>query len=185
MSAAEFTPEEMMIIAASRELASDDVCFVAQLDRFGNINTTVIGPYGKPKVRLPGGGGAPEIATQCRKVFIVMRQSRRSFAERIDFFTSFGFGGGGNDRERLGIATSGPVLLATDLAIWRPDPVTREFTVNSLHPGVSREQVQETVAWEVKYADEVFETPKPTNEEVRTLRDFRERTKLAHSRGRA
>lgn len=259
MTVAAVTPEEMMIISASRELASDDVCFVgigapsaacnlarlthapgitliyesgtigtapdvlplsigdgelcdtalttvsvsemfrywlqggritvgflgaAQLDRFGNINTTVIGPYEKPKVRLPGGGGAPEIATQCRKVFIVMKQSRRSFAKRIDFFTSFGFGGGGDDRRKLGIATSGPVLLATDLAIWRPDPVTCEFTVSSLHPGVSRKQMQETVAWEVKYVDEVSETPEPTIEEVQTLRDLRERTKAAHSKGR-
>ena len=260
MTVAAVSPDEMMIISASRELTGDDVCFVgigapsaacnlarlthapgitliyesgtigtapdvlplsigdgelcdtalttvsvpemfrywlqggritvgflgaAQLDRFGNINTTVIGSYGKPKVRLPGGGGAPEIATQCRKVFIVMKQSRRSFAERIDFFTSFGFGSGGDDRRKLGVATSGPVLLATDLAIWRPDPATNEFTVFSLHPGVTREQMQETVAWEVRYADEVCETPEPTIEEVQTLRELRERTKAAHSRGRS
>ena len=197
MNSMQYTPDEMMIVAASRELMNDDVCFVgigapsaacnlarlthapditliyesgtigaapevlplsigdgelcesalstvpvtemfrywlqggritvgflgaAQLDRFGNINTTVIGPYETPKVRLPGGGGAPEIATQCEKIFMVMKQSQRSFTSKIDFFTSFGFGSGGNDRESLGVKT-----LGAGLAGYRPCHLATRF----------------------------------------------------------
>ena len=121
----------------------------AQLDKFGNINTTVIGDYAHPKTRLPGGGGAPEIATSCGEIYITMTQSKRGMVEKIDFFTSFGHGDGGDHRKRLGIDTKGPTLLITDLAIWKPDPETKEFTVVSLHPGVTREQVQETCGWPV------------------------------------
>src|SRR6476619_5257319 len=87
----------------------------AQIDRFANINSSVIGPYARPKVRLPGGGGAPEIASQCRQTYVVMPQSRRSVVERVDFITSFGYGTGGDDRQRRGIATLGPTLVVTDL----------------------------------------------------------------------
>ena len=152
----------------------------AQLDRFGNINTTVIGDYDEPKVRLPGGGGAPEIATSSQEIYITMKQSRRGMVDKIDFFTSFGHGEGGDERERLGIDTKGPTLLITDLAIWKPDPVTREFTVVSLHPGTAAEQVQETCGWPVKFAETLEETPAPTAEELSTLRDLRARSKAAH-----
>ena len=154
----------------------------AQLDRFGNINTTVIGDYEHPKTRLPGGGGAPEIATSSREVYITMVQSRRGMVDKIDFFTSFGHGEGGDHRERLGITTKGPTLLITDLAIWKPDPVTREFTVVSLHPGVTRDQVQETCGWPVKFADRIEETPPPSERELSTLRDLKARTDAAHKR---
>ncbi len=150
------------------------------LDKFGNINTTVIGDYAHPKTRLPGGGGAPEIATSSRQVYITMAQSKRGMVEKIDFFTSFGHGDGGDHRKRLGIDTAGPTLLITDLAIWKPDPVTKEFTVVSLHPGVSREQVQETCGWTVKFAEALDETPAPTELELKTLRDLQARTKAAH-----
>lgn len=152
----------------------------AQLDRFGNINTTVIGDYNKPKVRLPGGGGAPEIATSCQEVFITMKQSTRGMVEKIDFYTSFGHGEGGDHRQRLGITTLGPTLLVTDLAVWRPDAVTKEFTVVSLHPGVTLEQVQETCGWKVRFADNLEETPPPTELELKTLRDLQARTEKAH-----
>jgi len=152
----------------------------AQLDRFGNINTTVIGDYEHPKTRLPGGGGAPEIASSCGEIFITMKQSKRGLVEKIDFFTSFGHGTGGDDREKLGITTKGPTLLITDLAIWKPDPVTKEFTVVSLHKGVTRDQVQETCGWTVKFADTLEETPEPTEEELKTLRDLKARTAAAH-----
>src|SRR5262249_14496396 len=92
----------------------------AQIDRFANLNTTVVGPYGKPKVRLPGGGGAPEIAIYCEEIFIVMSQSRRSFVNRLDFVTSIGHGEGGNHRARLGVKTQGPTKLVTDLCIFEP-----------------------------------------------------------------
>ncbi|MEX0628092.1 MAG: CoA-transferase subunit beta [Cucumibacter sp.] len=252
----DFTPTEMMTIAAARALSNDDVCFVgigapsaacnvarlthapditliyesgtigttpdvlplsigdgelcetalstvsvpemfrywlmggrisigflgaAQLDKFGNINTTVIGDYHHPKVRLPGGGGAPEIATSCGEIYITLKQATRSMVERIDFFTSFGHGEGGNHRQRLGIATKGPTLLITDLAIWKPDPVTKEFTVVSLHKGVSREMVQESCGWKVRYADNPRETPEPTVLELTTLRDLHARSAAVHA----
>jgi glutaconate CoA-transferase subunit B len=156
----------------------------AQLDRFGNINTTVIGGYGQPKTRLPGGGGAPEIASSAGEIYITMAQSRRGMVERIDFFTSFGHGEGGDHRQRLGIHTKGPTLLVTDLAVWKPDPVTREFTVVALHPGVTRDRVAETCGWPAKFADHLEETPAPTDLELETLRDLQARTKAAHARNR-
>ena len=154
----------------------------AQLDPFGNINTTVIGSYDKPKVRLPGGGGAPEIATSCGKIFITMKQSKRGMVKAVDFYTSFGHGEGGDHRRRLGITTEGPALLVTDLAVWKPDPVTKAFTVVSIHPGVTREQIQDTCCWDVRYAAEVTETPAPTGIELTTLRDLQERTRIAHQK---
>ena len=152
----------------------------AQIDKFGNINTTVIGDYHKPKTRLPGGGGAPEIATSAQEIFITVTQSKRGFVEKIDFLTSFGHGTGGDHRKRLGIETKGPTLLISDLAIWKPDPVTKEFTVMSLHPGVTREKMQETCGWTVKFAEKLEETPPPTDLELTTLRDLQARTKAAH-----
>lgn len=251
----DFTPDEMMTIAAARALSNDDVCFVgigapsaacnvarlthapditliyesgtigtapdvlplsigdgelsetavttvsvpemfrywlqggrvtigflgaAQLDRFGNINTTVIGDYHHPKTRLPGGGGAPEIASSCGEIFITLKQSRRAMVEKVDFFTSFGHGDGGDARQKLGLATKGPTLLITDLAIWKTDPATKEFVVAALHPGVTREQVQETCGWTVRFADQLDTTPAPTPTELQTLRDLKARTAKAH-----
>jgi glutaconate CoA-transferase subunit B len=152
----------------------------AQLDRFGNINTTVIGDYAHPKVRLPGGGGAPEIATSCKEIFITLKQAQRSMVDKIDFFTSFGHGDGGDHRQRLGITTKGPTLLITDLAIWRPDAETKEFTVTSLHRGVTREMVQETCGWKVRFAERPEETPEPSPLELSALRDLQARTAAAH-----
>jgi glutaconate CoA-transferase subunit B len=157
----------------------------AQLDKFGNINTTVIGDYDRPKTRLPGGGGAPEIATSSREIYITMAQSRRGMVDKIDFCTSFGHGDGGDHRQRLGIDTRGPTLLITDLATWKPDPVTKEFTVVSLHPGVTRDKVQETCGWTIKFADTLEETPVPTELELKTLRDLKARTDAAHKGGAA
>ncbi len=153
----------------------------AQLDCFGNINTTVIGDYDAPKVRLPGGGGAPEIAISCGEIFIVMRQSKRSLVERLDFVTSLGHGMGGNDRaERFGVTTKGPSRLITDLCVMEPDPETKAFTVTSLHPGVTREQVIENTGWEALFADEMPETPAPLAKELKALRALKKRTEKAH-----
>jgi glutaconate CoA-transferase subunit B len=156
----------------------------AQLDRFGNINTTVIGDYHHPKVRLPGGGGAPEIATSCGEIYITLKQATRSMVETIDFYTSFGHGEGGDHRARLGIKTKGPTLLITDLALWRPDPVSKEFTVVSLHKGVTRDMVQETCGWTVRFADALEQTPEPSALELSTLRDLHARTAAAHGGSR-
>src|SRR6187402_1948741 len=153
----------------------------AQVDRFGNLNSTVIGDYEKPKVRLPGAGGAPEIATGCREVFIIMRQSSRSFVEQLDFMTTLGHGEGAGHRARLGFDTKGPTKVITDLCVMEPDAVTSELTVTRLHPGVSRDQVSEATGWDVAFAAQVDETPPPTPVELETLRDLQRRTAIAHA----
>jgi len=152
----------------------------AQIDRFANLNTTVIGPYDKPKVRLPGGGGAPEIASSCGEIFIIMNQSPRSFAAKLEFITSMGHGDGGDHRARLGLKTKGPTRLVTDLCIFEPDPMTKEMTVASIHPGVTRDQIKENTGWPVRYADSVGETPPPNAQELEVLRDLHSRTARAH-----
>lgn len=154
----------------------------AQIDRFANLNTTVVGPYDKPKVRLPGGGGAPEIAALCGEIFITMSQSKRSFVEKLDFITSLGHGEGGDHRARLGIETKGPTKLISDLAIFEPDPATKEMTVVSIHPGATRAQIQDNTGWPVRYAGEVAETPPPTALELEVLRDLHARTARAHGK---
>jgi glutaconate CoA-transferase subunit B len=152
----------------------------AQLDRFANINSSVIGSYAQPKVRLPGGGGAPEIASSCQQVYIVMAQTRRSFVEKVDFITSFGHGDGGDHRQRLGIRTQGPMLMVTDLCVMRPDPVTKELIVVSVHSGATREQIAVNTGWPIRFADSVAQTPPPTPTELVVLRDLHARTARAH-----
>lgn len=152
----------------------------AQLDRFGNINTTVIGPYDDPAARLPGAGGAPEIATHCREVFVTLRHRSRAMVERLDFTTSFGFGATGREREELGISTRGPTLVVTDLAILRPTGPCNELVVHALHTGVSRDEVVAATGWSVRFADDVEETPPPTDDELTVLRALYERTRRAH-----
>ncbi|MBP3126789.1 MULTISPECIES: CoA-transferase subunit beta [unclassified Thalassospira] len=152
----------------------------AQLDKYGNINTTVIGDYDNPKVRLPGGGGAPEIATSCGEVFLVMKQSKRGFVEKIDFVTSLGHGKGGNDRASYGVDTKGPSRLITDLCIMEPHPVGKQFVVTSIHPGVTREEIIENTGWDVEFADEVAETAIPSEKELQVLRELHARTARAH-----
>ena len=152
----------------------------AQVDRFGNLNSTVIGPYGAPKVRLPGSGGATEIATCCGRIFIVMRHHHRAMVERLDFITSLGHGPTGTERRALGLRTAGPVRLVTDLCVMQPDAATNAFEVVSLHPGVSRDQVAEATGWPAAFAAEVEETPAPSAAELDVLRDLNARTARAH-----
>ncbi|HEX6683668.1 MAG TPA: CoA-transferase [Candidatus Limnocylindrales bacterium] len=152
-----------------------DVGFLsaAQVDRFGNLNTTVIGgSYQNPAVRLPGAGGAPEIAASCREVILVVRQSKRAFVERLDFVTSVGFGAGPGDRRRLGLRGSGPVMLITDLGVLRPDPQTCELTLTNLHPGVSEDAVREATGWALKTSETLATTKEPTDEELAALREL-------------
>jgi glutaconate CoA-transferase subunit B len=254
---ADYTPTEMMTIAAARALRNDDVCFVgigmpsaaanlarlthapgitliyesgtiatkptvlplsigdgelcdtalttvsvpemfrywlqggritvgflggAQIDRYANLNTTVVGPYDKPKVRLPGGGGAPEIAISCGEIFIIMTQGKRSFVDTLDFVTSLGHGQGGNHRARLGVKTKGPTRLMTDLCVFEPDAETREMTIVSIHPGVTRERIAENTGWPVRYGANVTETPPPTDLELEVLRELQARTARAHGK---
>jgi glutaconate CoA-transferase subunit B len=152
----------------------------AQIDKYANLNTTVVGDYHKPKTRLPGGGGAPEIATSCGEIFIIMNHLKRGFVEKIDFATSLGHGEGGDHRARLGVRTKGPTRLITDLCVFEPDPVTKEMTVVSIHPGVTREQIDGNTGWRVRYAGKVTETPPPTDAELSALREIHARTKKAH-----
>jgi glutaconate CoA-transferase subunit B len=152
----------------------------AQIDKYANLNPTVVGPYDKPKVRLPGGGGAPEIATSCGEIFITMQMSKRGFVPKLDFVTSLGHGSGPGSREKLGVMTKGPTRVMTDLCVMEPDPETRELTVVSLHPGATRGTVQAACGWPVRFAAEVTETPPPTANELGVLRDLQERTARAH-----
>lgn len=152
----------------------------AQIDRFANLNTTVVGDYHHPKVRLPGGGGAPEIATHCGEIFITMAMGKRAFVPVLPFITSYGHGTGGTARQDLGVTTKGPTRVITDLCVMEPDPVTRELTVTSLHPGVSADQVREACGWPVLFAQHVVETPPATAEELDVLRALDERTRRAH-----
>jgi glutaconate CoA-transferase subunit B len=142
----------------------------AQVDRFANLNTTVIGTYGRPKVRLPGAGGAPEIATACPRSIVVMRQSRRTFVDKLDFVTTIGFGDGNGTRARLGMPGAGPRVLISDLGIYRPDPETCEMTLTSLHAGTTVSQVREATGWDLAVSDDLVETAAPTDEELVLLR---------------
>jgi glutaconate CoA-transferase, subunit B len=153
----------------------------AQIDRFCNINSSVIGNYAHPSVRLPGGGGAPEIASLCGQIYVVMPQTRRSFVDRVDFITSFGHGSGGDHRQRLGIRTQGPTLVVTDLCLMRPETTTRELVVVSIHEGVTREQVSANTGWTLRFADTVARTPPPDETEIAVLRDLQARTARAHA----
>ena len=153
-----------------------DVGFLgaAQIDRFGNINTTVIGDYARPATRLPGSGGACEIAINARQVFVIMRQSKRSFVEKIDFRTSPGNLGGAGDAERIraeqGWLGKGPSVVVTDLGIYHFDE-DGEMRLDSLHPGATLEAVTGSVGWDVRRSPTLNETPPPTAEELRLIRE--------------
>jgi glutaconate CoA-transferase subunit B len=159
-----------------------DVGFLgaAQIDRFGNINTTVIGDYRQPKVRLPGAGGAPEIAGSARQVYLVLKQSARTFVNTLDFITSVGYLDGGDARERLGLPGAGPVLVITDLCVLEPETGTRELVVTRIHPGVTHSQIVAATGWPIRFAANTPATDEPTTNELAALRDLQRRTALAH-----
>jgi glutaconate CoA-transferase subunit B len=160
------------VVAAGRI----DVGFLgaAQIDKFGNINTTVVGgDYAHPRARLPGAGGAPEIAASCKQVIVIVRQNLRAFVEKVDFITSVGYGSGPGDRERLGLRGAGPRKIITDLAILTPDPVSREFTVTSIFPGVTRETIRERTGWDVAFAAAPEPVAPPTEAELTALRRYK------------
>jgi glutaconate CoA-transferase subunit B len=150
-----------------------DVGFLgaAQLDRYGNINTTVIGPYDRPKVRLPGSGGACEIAINAREVFVLMRQSARSFVERIDFRTSPGNLGGAALRAAQGWQGQGPSVVVTDLGTYRFDADSGEMVLATVHPGVTVDDVRAATGWAVRLDGGLHTTPAPTAEELRLIRE--------------
>lgn len=149
----------------------------AQIDRFGNLNTTVIGPdYHDPKVRLPGAGGAPEIAAHCHEVTVIMRHARRAFVPRVDFVTSVGLGPEPDTRSRLGFRGAGPIKVITDLGILRPDPQDNELTLVAIHPGVEVRDVQDRTQWPLRVAPSLEVTNAPTSEELAALRDLKNRS---------
>jgi glutaconate CoA-transferase subunit B len=147
----------------------------AQVDRFGNLNSTVIGEYAHPKTRLPGAGGAPEIAACCHEVVIIAPHSPRTFVEHLDFRTTVGYGDGPGDRRRLGFRGRGPTAVVTDLGVLEPDEDSAELTLTALHPGVDVQQVQEATGWELKVTPEPATTPPPTDEELSALRELLDR----------
>ena len=151
-----------------------DVGFLgaAQIDRYANINTTVIGDYADPKVRLPGAGGAPEIAASCGEVVIIVRHSTRAFVDRVDFVTSVGHGSGPGDRERLGLRGRGPTRVITDLGVLEPDPDTRELVLTGVHPGVTVDEVRAATGWDLRVAPDPETTPEPTTTELSVLRSL-------------
>jgi len=153
-----------------------DVGFLgaAQIDRYGNLNTTVIGDsYAHPAVRLPGAGGAPEIAGACAEIIVVLRQSRRTFASRLDFITSVGFGDGPGGRARLGLTGRGPQQVITDLGVLRPDPGTAELTLTAIYPGVTVAQVRDHTGWSLAVDAELAELAPPADAELAALRALR------------
>ena len=157
-----------------------DVGFLsaAQIDRHANLNSTVIGPYDAPEVRLPGAGGAPEIAASCSKVVIVIRHSPRTFVEKLDFVTSVGHGSGAGSRALLGLSGDGPALVITDLGLMRPHPSSFELELTHLHPGVSVDQARASTGWDLLVAPDLQRTEPPTEIELKELRRL-EATKWA------
>ena len=149
-----------------------DVGFLsaAQIDRFGNLNSTVIGDYAAPKVRLPGGGGAPEIAASCRETLVMLEHSPRAFVERLDFVTTVGYGDGPGARERFGLTGRGVTAVITDLCVLEPDAATCELTLTTLHPGVSAEDARGATGWPLRVAEHVEVGAPPSTEELGALR---------------
>ena len=152
-----------------------DVGFLgaAQLDRYGNINTTVVGEYDHPKVRLPGAGGAPEIAASAKETFIILRQSPRAFVDHLEFRTSIGHMDGGDSRARLGMTGAGPTVIITDIGVLRPDE-SGEFVLTALHPGRTVEEAVAATGWPLRTAATLEQTSPPTVEELAALRALTE-----------
>jgi len=160
-----------------------DVGFLgaAQIDRFGNLNSTVIGDYARPRTRLPGGGGAPEIATNAKQVFVVLKQSRRSFVSELDFRSSAGFLSGHGSRARSGARGAGPQVIITDLGVLKPEAGSDELQFVARYEHTTVEQAVKATGWPLKVADRVDVVAAPSDDELRILRDLHERTRLAHS----
>jgi glutaconate CoA-transferase subunit B len=151
-----------------------DLAFLAaaQVDRFANLNSTVIGDYDGPRTRLPGAGGAPEIAASCGEVVVVVPHSRRTLVERLDFVTTVGHGDGPGARRRLGLRGKGPTAVITDLGVLEPDPETVALTLTQLHEGVTVEQAREATGWELAVAEQLRVTDPPSETELAALREL-------------
>ncbi len=161
-----------------------DVGFLgaAQIDRFANLNSTVIGDYRKPKVRLPGAGGAPEIASGAKEVVIVISQTRKTFVSQIDFVTSSGLTKTSRDENEATKRNYRPRSVITDLGIMEGDPLTGELVLTGVHPGITPEQVQAATGWDLRLSDNIGFTAEPSELELVALRDLKHRTALAHAK---
>jgi glutaconate CoA-transferase subunit B len=144
----------------------------AQVDHYANLNSTVIGDYEHPKTRLPGAGGAPEIAASCGEVIVIARHDPRTMVEQLDFVTTVGHGDGPGSRERLGFSGRGPTAVITELGVLEPDPETAELVLVQVHPGVEPDEAREATGWELSVADELAMTEPPTEEELMALREL-------------
>jgi glutaconate CoA-transferase subunit B len=161
-----------------------DVGFLgaAQIDRFANLNSTVIGDYARPKTRLPGAGGASEIATHAKQTFVVLKQSPRSFVPRLDFRTSAGFLEGHGSRVRTGAPGAGPKVVITDFGILEPEPGSQELRFVARYEDVTVEDARAATGWPLRVAEQIGVVAPPTSDELRVLRDLHARTRAAHSR---
>jgi len=161
-----------------------DVGFLgaAQIDAFGNLNSTVIGDYAQPRVRLPGAGGAPEIATYAREVLVIMKQTPRSFVSRLDFLTSAGYLTGSGARAASGSPGGGPRAVITDFGVLRPRPATQELELAALYPGISVDAARAATGWPLGVAEHLEILPAPPRADLEALRDLESRTREAQAR---
>ncbi|MGH7702693.1 MAG: CoA-transferase subunit beta [Gemmatimonadales bacterium] len=150
----------------------------AQIDRYGNINTTVVGAYDRPKVRLPGSGGAAEIAVHAQRTLIISKLDVRAFPEKVDFVTSPGQRCGGKSRKALGMPGAGPIKVITDRGILEADPATGEMTLTALYPGNSAAEVKKLVGWELQVREPLRAVEPPTTRELQLLREVLDPKKL-------
>ena len=144
----------------------------AQVDRRANLNSTVIGEYEHPKARLPGAGGAPEIAASCEEVVVIVQHTLRTFVPMLDFRTTVGYGDGPGSRERLGFRGKGPTAVITNLGVLEPDVQTEELVLTAIHPGVEVDAVRAETGWELRVSDELEHTEPPTDQELAALREL-------------
>jgi glutaconate CoA-transferase subunit B len=151
-----------------------DVSFIggAQVDRFGNLNTSYVGPLDHIETRLPGSGGACDLASLAQRHILIMAHEKRRFVSQVDYVTSPGYGDGAGWRERVGLPRGGPAAVITTLGVLRFDPETCEMMLASVHPGVAVEHVRENTGWPLKVAPNVTQTPAPTEAELAILRQF-------------
>lgn len=141
------------------------------MDRFGNINSTVIGDYEHPKVRLPGSGGACDISIHAKKIILILKQNKKTFTEKIDFITSPGFINSENPRNKYGIPGGGPILVITDLGVYSFTSDTHEMILTEMYPGVSLEIIRENLSWDIKVSDFIKTTESPTARELKIIRE--------------
>lgn len=144
----------------------------AEVDRFGNINSSYIGDPARPTVKLPGSGGAADIASLAKRLIVIVEHDRRRFRERVDYVTSPGYGTGGDWRRRVGLPRGGPSAIISTLGVFGFDPATGEAVLRSYHPGAPPEQVRAQTGWALRFSPDLAETPPPTPAELAAIRSY-------------